>query len=803
MLHNYLRIAGRQLSKSRFHAAINIIGLSIGIAFTLLVAAYVWSEYQVNQQLMHADRQFFLTSKWKKAGVGGEITTLGPLAKALKENYPGLVANYYRWDGVSSNVSLGDKHFREGLQIGDSTLLTMYGFPLLYGDARTAFDNPYSVVITKEKALKYFGRADVVGKDLTIENFSGSKKDFRITGVLQTPGINSVTVLLPGDGNQFFIPSTCLAFFGRNMDWPSIHIPNYIELQKGVTAADLQQPLQHLIKMNAPPALAEILQVVPVPLTAMYRTGFGGVVQKMLYTLSFVAFFILLMAIINFVNMSVSRSSSRMKEIGVRKVLGGLRRQLIAQFLTESVLLVFLAMGLSLIFYQLLAPWLAGILRKPIPALSVLPWYCWVILPVFGLALGFIAGLYPAFILSAMPSVDSLKSGRALVKDNILLRRGLIGFQFATATIVFVGALIVSRQVQLFFSKELGYNKEFIVSAQLPRNWTLQGVQHMETVRQEFAAMPEVKDITLSFEIPNGNNAGSAGIYRLGEDSTRAIVSQRLVTDEHYANTYQIPLTAGVFFNNPGENAGQDSMKVVINETAARSLGWQNPAEAVGQPVKFLGGKQVFKISGVVKDFHFDSMGGAIQPYTFVYVSLANSYRYFSFKLKPGNTAERMEALRKKWAALLPGAAFEYQFMDEILARLYQNELQLRSAASAATLLAFVIVLLGVLGMVSISVQKRTKEIAIRKVIGASVPAIIRLFLRQFVPLLLLAGLVASPLAYWIMQCWLEEYATRITITPWPFVLAILSLGVMMALLIIVQTVRAALANPVKSLKTE
>lgn len=807
MLNNYFRIAGRQLARSRFQSAINVIGLSTGIAFTLLVAAYVWSEFQVNKDLRHADRQFFLSSKWQKNGIGLGFTTLGPLAKALKENYPGLVANYYRWDGVTSNVSLGDKHFREGLQLGDSTLLTMFGFPLLYGDARTAFDNPYSVVITAEKALKYFGRTDVVGKDLTIENFSGGKKDFRITGVLQTPTINSVTILLPGDGNHFFIPSTCMSFFGRvmdgNMGWSSTHIPNYVELQKGVTAADLEEPLRHLIKMNAPPALAANLEVVPIPLKTMYREGFGGVVQKMLYTLSFVALFILAMAVINFVNMSVSRSSSRMKEIGVRKVLGGLRRQLIAQFLTESVLLVFLAMTLALLFYHLFAPWLAGILGKPIPALSSLPWYCWVILPAFGLLLGFIAGLYPAFVLSAMPSVDSLKSGRASVKDNLLLRRGLIGFQFATATIVFVGALIVSRQVSLFFSSELGYNKEFIVSAQLPRNWSLQGVQHMERVRHEFASMPEVKDVTLSFEIPNGNNWGSLGIYRLGEDSTRAIVSQQLTADQYYADTYQIPLVAGTFFNRAGENDGQDSMRVVINETAARSLGWRHPEDAVGQQVKFTGGSQIFKVSGVTRDFHFGSMGAAIQPHTIIHVTLANRYRYFSFKLKPGNTGDRMEALQKKWASLLPEAPFEYQFMDDTLARLYRNELQLKSAASAATILAFIIVLLGVLGMVSISVQKRTKEIAIRKVIGASVPAIIRLFLRQFVPLLLLAGLVASPLAYWMMQRWLNDYVTRITITPWPFVLAVLSLGGIMVLLIVVQTVRAALANPVKSLKTD
>ena len=804
MLNNYLRIARRQIVRSRFHSIINIAGLSTGIAFTLLVAAYVWSEYQVNSDLTHADRQFFLSSKWKKPGIGLEFTTLGPLAKALRDNYPGLVANYYRWDGVTSNVSLGDKHFREGLQICDSTLLSMYGFPLLYGDKSTAFSNPYSVVITADKALKYFGRTDVVGKDLTIENFSGSKKGFRITAVLPTPRRNSVTFLNDDNDNQIFVPNTNLSFFGRNMDWPSIHIPSYVELQKGVTAADLKGPLQHLIKINAPPGLAENLEVIPIPLQTMYRQAFGGVVQRMLYTLSFVAFFILAMAVINFINMSVSRSSARMKEIGVRKVLGSLRAQLIVQFLTESILLVFLATGLALLLYVLFAPWFTGLIGKKIPALSTLPWTCWIILPTGALVLGTIAGLYPAFVLSAMRSVDSMKGGHASVKENVFLRKGLVSFQFATATIVFVGALIISQQINLFFSKELGYDKDFIVSAQLPRNWSLPGVQHMETVRREFAALPGVKDVALSFEIPNGNNGGSAGVYKLGEDSTKAIVAQQLTTDEHYASTYQIPLTAGSFFNQPGESAGQDSMRVVINETAARSLGWQNPAAAVGQRIKLVGASgQTFTVSGVTKDFHFGGMGATIPPFLFLHVDLVTTYRFFSFKLRPGNTAERMEELQKKWAALLPGAAFEYQFMDETLQRLYRGELQLKKAASTATILASIIVLLGVLGMVSISVQKRTKEIAIRKVIGASVSVIIRLFIQEFVPLLLLAGLIATPLAYLIMHRWLDDYATRITITPWPFIAAIGCLGAVMAILIVVQTVRAALANPVKSLKSE
>lgn len=325
----------------------------------------------------------------------------------------------------------------------------------------------------------------------------------------------------------------------------------------------------------------------------------------------------------------------------------------------------------------------------------------------------------------------------------------------------------------------------------------------MQTLRSEFAKMTGVKDVTLSYEIPNGMNGGSRGMFKEGGDSSRAVVGQVLVTDEHYADTYRIPLQAGVFFHGPGESAIRDSLRVVINETAARALGWQEPERAVGQRVHLLGDPQLHTVSGVVRDFHFDRMGIAIAPEVFLPVSRYVSYRYFSFKLRPGNIGTTMAALQRQWSILMPGAAFEYKFMDESLQFVYMDELRLKKAATSATVLALVIVLLGVVGLLASSIQRRTKEIAIRKVVGASVPGIIRLFLREYLPLLGIAGLVAALPAYLLMRHWLEGYATRITITPWPFITALLSLGMVMLVLIILQTMRAALANPVDSLKTE
>src|SRR5665213_389964 len=247
MLKNYFKIAWRNIIKSRFYSAVNIIGLSTGIAFTLLIGAYVWSELQVNKGLKNAERQYILQSKWKESNQGIELTTLGPLAKALREQYPDLVANYFRWDGVTSTVSKGDKSFKEEIAIGDSTMLNMYGFKLLYGDASTAFSDPFSVVITTNVANKYFGKADVVGKTLSIENFAGSKHDFMIAGVMNNPPKNSITRVNDLNDNQIYIPSVNDKFFGRNMDWPNAYIVGCLELQKGVSPKDLEKPMSYLI----------------------------------------------------------------------------------------------------------------------------------------------------------------------------------------------------------------------------------------------------------------------------------------------------------------------------------------------------------------------------------------------------------------------------------------------------------------------------------------------------------------------------------------------------------------------------
>ena len=801
MIKNYFKTAWRNIVKHRFYSVVNILGLFAGIAFTLLIGAYVWGELQVNRRLSNADNQYILTSEWRDPNMGYNLATLGPLAKRLKEDYPSLVKNYYRFDGITSFVSNGDKVFRENVQLGDSTLLRMFGFNMLYGNAQNALNNPYSVVITKGKAIKYFGKTDVVGHTIKMQSYSGDKRDFTITAILGDNVENSVTKLDSENDNAFFISTSAFSYFGRSDlgDWRNIQIASYIELQQGITAKNLEQPIKQLLVQNTSVNVQQNLIVRPVSLPDYYLLKNQGLVKRMLYTLSFICLFILLMAIVNFINMAISSSSARLREIGVRKVMGGIRKQIIFQFLSESTLLVIIATLLAFLAYPLLSPLFANLIGKPVPELFSFPFY-FVLTPLaIIIIVGLLAGLYPALVLSSIKSADAVKGKLRTVKESVLLRKSLVGFQFFIAIVVMIAAFIISQQLNHIFGGQLGYNKEYIVSSQVPRDWSLAGVRKMETNRNEFASLAQISSATLSYEIPNGMNGGNPPVYKMGEDSSKATSMQLLITDHNYLTVYQVPLKAGEFFN----DSGNDSGKIVVNEKAVEVLGWKNAADAIGQQVRIPGDPTIFTIKGVTNDFHFGSMQKTISPMLFFNVQFAPNYRYLSFKIKPGNIAASIEAIQKKWSKLMPGSSFEYQFMDDTLKKLYATEIQLKKAAFTATVLSLVIVLLGVLGLISLSIHKRVKEISVRKVLGASVPNITLLFVKDFMLVVLIAALVACPVAYYIMQGWLNNYASRITITATPFLWPVVALGSVTLGLIALQTLKAAMANPMKNLRSE
>ncbi|SOD89160.1 ABC transporter permease [Spirosoma fluviale] len=808
MLQNYLKIALRNLARRRFYALVTLFGLTVGITFLLLIGSYIQGELAVNTTLRHVDRQYLLQSRWRVTDMGSEIGSLAPMGPALRQSYPNLVANYYRTYGVNAIVSSGEKHFREPMQVGDSTLLSMFGFPLAYGDPKTALSEPNTVVVTAALAQKYFQQTNVLRRQLTIQTPGAGKQVFTITGVLSNQPDNSVTHLFD-QPEQLFISLRNFGYFsdakGLNA-WENRSIVTYLELQPGTSAEQLTQPFAQLLKTHAPPDIRGNLQPFLSPLRSFHLKADNELVGKMLLTLTVVALFILLMAVVNFVNITIGMSATRLREIGVRKVLGGLKQQVIAQFLVEAVLLTAGAALLALGCYELFRSTFATVLEKPIP--SLLSWspYAFLGLAVLVFVIGLLAGSYPAFVLSGLPSVDSLKGKLvASVQKGVGFRRALIVFQFTVAILVFVGAIVINRQVSFFFSKNLGYQKDQILAIKsVPRDWSTAGVQRMAGIRNQLARVPGVAGVSLSFEIPDGASSGSVSMVAQGQDSTQAITANSITTDEWYAQTYGLTLKAGRFFNADG--GGYDSLSVVMNESATKALGWTRPEKALGQQVVFRGG--TFRIRGVLTDFHFGSLRETIRPLVFIPVRKDPIYRYLSIKIAPGRQAgaslpETVAAIGNEWARLFPDAPFDYSFMDDTLQKLYKTEIQLQKASRLATSLALIIVFLGVLGLVSLNVTHRTKEIGIRKVLGSSTLGIVNLFMKEFVLILVIANVIAWPAAYYLLSDWLTRFAYRTDLSWWPFALVAFVLALLTGAVVSTQTIKAALANPVKSLRSE
>ncbi len=806
MFTNYIKIAWRNILKHRLHSAVNIFGLSIGIAFTLLMTAYVWSELNVNKAIPAESSIYLLQSRVKDGTKDFESYVPVPLAATLKNEYPKLVTNYYRWLWKNTAVSCDNKYFRDAIQIADTTLLHIFGFQLLYGDYATAFTEPNSVVITEEKALQFFHTANAIGKVLTIENNRADKLPFIVTGILKNLPSNSVTETVASNKTSnysIFIPISAWKNWsaqGDLSDWNNT-ITTYVQLNKGVTPEQLLQPIRQALATYTSAEQAKSTEVRFIPLTEAYLDANNGTIRKMMYTLSLTAFFILLMAVVNFVNISIGNSTSRLKEIGLRKVFGSAKQQLVVQFLVESLTLVFFAVCVSLIIYQLLQPLFSVLIGRRVPSLFSFPLSAVWILILFIIVVGLLAGIYPATILSSVKVADSVKGKLAKVSENIGLRKTLVVFQFCIAIIVFISAIIISKQVNYNLNTDLGFDKEQVLNIWLPRKWTNHGVKQMEAVRNQIIALPGVMQASISYTVPGWNSADLPIFYRQGKDPDEAVEAFGITSDDKYANTFKIPLLAGKFFS--GSDVEYDSSSVVINEVLAKGLGFKYASEAIGKTIKNANDDKSYVIAGVVKNFHIESNQTAIKPLVFFNIFQSNAFRFLSVRIKPGNAQQTLAAIEKKWISLIPNEAFDFTFMDEILQTIYKSEVELKNASYVATLLAIIIVLLGTISIISLNVVKRTKEIGIRKVLGASVAGILSLFISDVIRLIGIAACIAFPAAYFIIKLWLNNYVYRIDMNAYPFMIVFGFMTMITVLLICLQTLKAATANPVKSLKTD
>jgi len=802
MLKNYILIAFRQFSRHKMFSALNVFCLAIGISFCLLMGQYILHEMAVNRGLRNVHQQYFLNSSWKIKNTGPEFTTIGPLTKALKSSYPGLVSNYYRFNPVTNVVSAGDKHFKEDVSIGDTNFVSMYGYTLLYGDPTHAFTNNSSTVITEELAVKLFGDPNAINKTVTFTNTNGTTQDYKVTAVLKSPAYNSINNLLAGKGYSMFIPFEGNNYYqgGAGEDrWTDYFTVGYVELQPGVTPAQLREPIKKLLSTNSPETISKSLSVQLKPLDSYYLDVNNGAVAKTLSILSLVALCILLLAVINFVNIMIGTSSYRIREIGLRKVFGGRRRELIVQYLTESTVLTLFAVLLSILLYGIFRPIFNDILQTTLPPLNSFRSWDFVMLTGIIFFVGALAGIYPAFILSGSEMITSVKGKLESAEKGMWMRKSLLVLQFTIAIVVFIFSMTISKQVKYFFDTDLGYNKEqLMVITAFPKQWDSIGVARMEMIRNSLQTLPSVKDASVSFEIPERTPPGVFQVIPEGSKDNQVLSIQAIGVDENFGSTFGLQLLQGRFFRQ--KIGGFVSGETVINESAMKSFGWET---AIGKHLRFANGTGEITIVGVVKDFHLASLHESISPLCFTHVKDNQSYRYLAVKLKAGNLNRSIAQVKARWKELSPTAPFEFFFMDEKLQSMYQAELQLKKAAGIATVLMLVIVMLGIFGVLSLALTRRFREIAVRKVLGAEVHHILSLFIRQYAALLFLANLIAWPVTFYLSGLWLRQYVYRIEQPVEIYFLAGIFVSLVAFLLISMQCLKVALANPVNSLKSE
>lgn len=801
MLSNYFKIAFRHLTKHKLFSVINIFCLAIGITFSFVIGIYIIHEKEVNSKIKNLHNQYIIKSKWKQEAMGSDITTLAPLAKTMKEEYPDLVANYYRSKDQNLIVSVGEKHFKEDVAVCDTTLVSMFGFPILYGNKNSAFINNKSAVVTESFALKYFGKKDVTGREVQTQTEWGLKYNYVITTVLKDIPENTVTDFYNDKKpNTIFIPIDHNGYSDSTFkDWAYYNVPSMIELKSGVKPEDLSLPFTKVLALHAPNVFKGNLEVELAGLKDYYLKMNKGTVEKMIRTLSIIAFFILLMAVINFINIKIGTSAYRLKEMGLRKVFGSEKKHLIIQHLSESFLLTLVSAVLSLIFYELLRPVFFQLLNTTFDHIWEFTSVQTLIIVFLIIIVSLISGIYPAFILSSSNVINAVRGKPDKARGGLLLRQTLLVVQFTLAIAVFISAINISKQISYFLNKDLGYKKDqLLILSSLPKiadsTW---GVQKMETFRKELSDIPGVKTASLSFEIPNGEYADNLNLIPEGANNNQVVSIPYLVTDEKYAETYGLQLKEGRYLRESNDSIPTE---VVLNESAVKAFGWSS---AIGKKVKLAFAGFWVTVVGVVKDFNFFSLHKKVEPLAFLNVNAMNRYQYFSIRFQTNNISKTIASLQHKWKSFFPEQPFEYSFMDEKLKSLYKSELQLKMATDIAAVMNLIIVFLGVFGVVAFTLAKRTKEIAVRKVLGADIRNIIMLFIKHYTLLLLIANVIAWPTAYLIINKWLENYAYRIHQDVIPFLFAGLFTFITASVLIAAQCFKVARSNPVNALKYE
>jgi putative ABC transport system permease protein len=808
MIKSYFKIAFRSLWKNKGYSAINIFGLATGLATCLLIMLYVMDELSYDKYNEKADRIYRVDGDIQ---FGGNHFVLAvaqdPMGPTLKKDYP-AVEQYTRFRGYGGFlVKKGNENLREDRVIyADSTLFDVFTLPVISGDIKTALVDPKSIVITEKIARKYFNTTDVVGQRLIMDDTS----NYKITAVIKN---------LPAQSHfdfDFFVSMSSIEESRQN-NWISSNFNTYIVLKKGSDPKTLEAQFPAMLEKYVGPQVKQMMNITMedfkksgnwdryslTPLLKIHlhsnKTAELGANGSMLYMYIFssIAILILLIACINFMNLSTARSAGRAKEVGVRKVLGSMRSNLIKQFLTESILISFIALLLALLFAILLLPYFNELAGKEMSiGLFTRPWLLPALL-VLVMIVGFLAGSYPAFFLSAFQPIEVLKGKLSGGFKNSWLRSGLVIFQFWISIILLISTGIIYRQLNYIRNKDLGFKREQVLVMQ---NTNALGSQ-ARAFKTELLKIPGIRNVTMTGYLPTSTWRSDNPLFPDAvPDQKKALSAQVWNIDENYIPTLGMQMIKGRNFS---EQFPTDSSGIILNEAAVNLLGFKEP---INKPLYFMDGftdsKNLVKlhIIGIVKNFNFNSLREQVTPLALLY---KNQPGGIAIRMDTKNNNELVQEIENKWKAMAPGQPFSFSFMDDDFNHLYYSEQRTGKLFISFAVLAIFIACLGLYGLVTYAAEQRTKEIGIRKVLGASVGNIVGMLSRDFLKLIAISAVVAFPLAGWMMSKWLQDFAYRINMGWMIFVVAGLVALVIAFATICFQAIKAALANPVKSLRTE
>lgn len=792
MLTNYLKIAIRNLTRNKGYTFINVGGLAVGMACCMIILLFVRDELSYDRFHEKADQIY-------RVAVNTYMPETQPDRYAISNwlNVSALQAGYPEIESVTrlapwhSSVKHDGQYFlNDNFFFADSTFFDVFLFPLVQGDPAFVLRDPFTLVMTEEMEQKYFGEDSGLGKTVILSD----TLSFTVTGIVSNVPANSHFTF------DFLVSWTTF----ENLQ-PLTNQYTYILLNEGVSPEILESKISDLIMRNPGDNLSNIgvrAELELQPLTKIYlhsdrsfEIGPTGNVQY-IYIFTAIAVFILLIACINFINLSTARSVERANEVGVRKAMGSSRGALVRQFLSESVLIAFFALFMGTAIASLTLPFLNKFTAREITFSLFLEPFS--ILGLAGLVLvfGMMAGIYPALVLSRFKPVEVLKGVFMSTGQGVQLRKGLVIFQFTVSAVLIIGTLIMLQQLNYMQHQHLGFDKEQVVVVDGTGIPNQQMEQQYRTVKQEFKQHPSVEEISASNLLPGrGTWVAMVTAEGLAEDDSRRM--QVVVTDHDFLKTIGLELVAGRNFSAEIETDAQEA--VLLNEAAVENFGWDSPEEALGKYIR--GGDQEFTVVGVMKNYHHQSLRQKIEP--MIMRIIPSTFNYFSVRFTTRDVPALLADLERTWQSLFPGRTFEYFFLDDDFNKQYQTEQQQAGIFGAFTFLAILIACLGLFGLAVLTARQRTKEISIRKVLGASVAGIVALLNRDFLKLVIVGYLIAVPISWYAMNRWLADFAYRIEIGPGVFLLAGAAAILIALATVSWQSVRAALMNPVNSLRSE